>query len=126
MSTRDYQRARVYAWEREVGLVVDDADRLMTLRECEDLADAMLGRTCYVRDGRGRRRGATVGVRAISLPRWTRQPAYVAHEVAHLTTTDSHGPRFMRRYIDLLVEHLGLSRTQLEASAVDCGVEVAP
>ncbi|MDO8943285.1 MAG: hypothetical protein Q7U75_08885 [Desulfobacterales bacterium] len=127
---RDTQRSRLYAWERGLGL----HDEALTLDGCR----AVLGRvadgygwsTVHVKDGRGTRtayaRGSTV-----SLPVWARNHRVVLHEMAHVLMGygdhASHGPEFVRLYIDLLVRYHpeGPRASSLGPSARAAGLRVA-
>jgi hypothetical protein len=106
--------------------------KLLPLQACRDLtaevfahrlgADALPPR---VEDGRGRRHAA--GSRTvIKLPRWARTRPIVLHECAHGLATDGHGPDFVRAYVELLVEFMGLERAVLEDSLRADGVRVTP
>lgn len=82
----DYQRARVYNWERAEVFGRDDEN--IDLAACQALAERVFRAaelpTPAVGDGRGRR-GACFsnGEYAIKLPRWARTRPVVVHEAAH-------------------------------------------
>jgi hypothetical protein len=126
----DYQKARVYKWERES--VRHHEERLETVQEIE----AFVRMVCTkekrpiprVRDGRCRRTAASHGG-AISMPVWSRSKAIVLHELAHefvRRQAVAHGPMFVRVYMDLLVKYAGLSRAMLERTAREFGVDFDP
>lgn len=103
----DSQRQAVYDWERS--LPQWESHGSLTLDECKALvarvwADYLPSRAMPpVHDGRGRRKagGASWGV---FLPRWSRSPMVVLHEVAHaltMTSTDWHGPEFATTCLEL-------------------------
>lgn len=129
--SRDFQRSAVYAWERVAFPNIDAG--CMQLDACVELARMMYGAWVIVQDGRGRRRGcARLGRRlpTISMPRATRTPAYLAHEVAHLLVkkhnrgAPAHGGHFMGHYLTLVAEYLGYDRSVLVASAQAAGLRV--
>lgn len=127
----DFQRSRVYRWERECELTFDD-DEAMTLAECVAFvrevweAEGRQGPPPKVKDGRGRRRAASFGG-AIALPRWARHAGVVLHELAHeMCPGDKHGPVFVRTYIDLAVRHMGEDADLLEAAAKEARVAFVP
>ena len=70
-----------------------------------------------VKDGRGRRSACyMIEDHSVRFPQWSRQPAMVAHEVAHAIIEfrtrctqklSWHGPEFVRVYCELLVAFLG-------------------
>jgi hypothetical protein len=127
---RDFQRSRVYRWEAVH--VLPHERKLLSLQACRDLTAEVFARRLgddalppRVEDGRGRRHAA--GSRAvIKLPRWARTRPIVLHECAHGLAVDGHGPDFVRAYVELLVEFMGLERTVLEASLRADGVQVTP
>lgn len=131
---RDFQRAKVYRWERaHVHTMLRPSP--LPLAECSDLVREVfywyekplvtLGwAPPQVTDGRGRRHAC--GSRdVIKLPRWARQRTIVLHECAHGMASDGHGPEFMARYIELLEEFASMDVTELVASARLAGVRVA-
>jgi hypothetical protein len=127
--TRDFQRSRVYLWEREV---VGFDKNSLSMEECA----ALIARICkqfghrvpIIGDGRGRRHaGAEAGV--IYLPLWSRCPEIVAHEMAHVlverSVRDRHGPLFMRTFIEILARILKFDRSFLVRSAREWGLRIA-
>lgn len=127
----DFQRSKVYLWERECELTFDD-DEAMTLAECVAFVREVwtaAGRQDpppKVKDGRGRRRAASFGG-AVALPRWARHAGVVLHELAHeMCPGEKHGPVFVRVYIDLAVRHMGEDAGRLEAAAAEAGVKFVP
>lgn len=129
---RDFQRTKVYRWERAHVHNLLDAE-LLSLDECRTLVrQAFLWRERpavrsswsppQVTDGRGRRHAC--GSRAvIKLPRWSRHSTIVLHECAHGMAADSHGPEFVARYIELLVQFLKMDGHALHQSALAAGVK---
>jgi hypothetical protein len=134
---RDQQRSRVYAWERAVlGRPADSPS--LSLQECQALVDAW-GRdfdldAIRVTDGRGRRKACWSRTdRTIRLPRWSRVPWVIAHEIAHAWvdavfergTVAAHGPEFVSRFIEVLVQEIPETSPDLIASASEHGIMVA-
>lgn len=122
---RDYQRSRVYEWERqEFGW----DDEPLTLEQCAQLAKSILP-SVKVLDGRGRRNACAMPFDgSIKLPRWARRKWVVLHEVAHLVAHDVrlawHGREFMADYIALLADHYKRDKDALWQSAVSAGLRV--
>jgi len=131
---RDYQRARFYRWEQEH--VLRHHATPLSLAACRALVETAYRwlepeaarlpgwRPPLVGDGRGRRH-ACGSREVIKLPRWARTAPIVLHECAHGVTPDKHGPRFVRVYVDLLVQFLGLAPVPLLASLGEAGIDVA-
>jgi hypothetical protein len=118
---RDYQRKRLYDWERAEVLWRDE--ELLDLDICRYYANNVHPGVT-VRDGRGRRSAYAVGNWLIKLPRWSRTRPIILHECAHLKTRDHHGPMFVACFIHLLHLHLRMSETALRMSAIDSGLKV--
>ncbi len=131
---RDFQRGRVYRWE---GLhVMPDDRQVLSLDDCARLVEAAYrwaeaetaGQPGWsppaVTDGRGRRH-ACGSRQAIKLPRWARTRPVVLHECAHGMADDQHGPRFVARYVELLVRFLGFDRRALLASLAQHRIRIA-
>lgn len=131
---RDQQRARLYRWEAAHVFPLDREP--LELAACAALvervfrwsdgaaADLPGWRPPRVEDGRGRRHAC--GSRAaIKLPRWARTRPVVLHECAHGLTDDLHGPRFVARYVELLVTFLGFDRDALLTSLARHRLRVA-
>jgi hypothetical protein len=134
---RDFQRSRLYAWERSLSIwwpAADDATpRTMTLAECSRLVERATRRygvaTPPIADGRGTRFAKGSSWR-ISLPTWARNLAVVLHETAHCIDAardvdDRHGPVFVRLYIQLLATYAGQNEAMLVKSARAAGLKVA-
>lgn len=88
-----------------------DADGwpILTLEECRELAERAVGRPVYVRDGRGTRVARAWRLTStINLPRWSRRGWLVLHEAAHLVSRGRHGPEFVRAYLRLVREQMGV------------------
>lgn len=67
---------------------------------------------------------AFAGSHRITLPRWTRGPWMVLHELAHLLVNNhSHGPRFVGALMGLVCRHLEYDATDLMQLADECGVK---
>lgn len=143
---RDFQRSRLYAWERQVSkrLAIDMFAEQLTLDEARSFVERVWReeRTRYghanreappVKDGRGRRK-AGGSLRAITLPRWSRNPWVVLHEMAHAVTQSEtlgehppggwHGEHFLGCLIGLACRHMGLPREILLGSALEAGLRV--
>ncbi|MEZ5825290.1 MAG: hypothetical protein R3C97_11295 [Geminicoccaceae bacterium] len=131
---RDFQRSRVYGWERR--FVLPLACDPLSLDGCRELVrDVYLqseADRCHrhdwqppdVTDGRGRRH-ACGSREVIKLPRWARTRAVVLHECAHGLAADAHGPQFVRVYTGLLESFAGFERAYLERTLRECGVRMA-
>jgi len=125
---KDFQRSRVYAWERQE---FEWDDSMMTLEQCQRLVDEINNRFCIggllVTDGRRCRNAlACYSSSKIKLPKWARRKWVVLHEVSHfLAIGNKHGPDFVARYLDLLASYYKRDRDVLKASAIDSGVAVA-
>ena len=135
MKDRDFQRSRVYAWERAA---CGDAlwSGTMTVQECEEMV-RRVWQTERGRYGLARRpppqvvagRGARGSVRRIALGHWARNPWVVLHELAHglcdrVEPRGAHGPRFVGILIGLLCRHLSRDRDELLPLAYECGLHV--
>lgn len=125
---KDKQRQRVYNWEEsQWWWKLSEKDMMMdTVKEVEDYVRFLLdGRGLEVTPGYGRRRGGAFGYQ-IRMPKFTRHPAYICHEVAHCEAgVSGHGAQFMKTYIRLLTKAgLGLENAT-RMSAIDCGIEVS-
>ena len=130
---RDVQRRRLYRWERQWWPA--EPRPVLSLEACQALvADIwqteMAGRPGWrrppeVRDGR-RRRSACANRYWIKLPRWSRFPHLIVHELAHSLFLESerHGPVFVGRVLHLLARYCGLDHDQLWHSAVNAGLKV--
>ena len=131
---RDTQRRRVYGWENEHVLPLDR--RIMSIGACvrlveeayrwaeADLAAKPGWRPPEVTDGRGRRH-ACGSRQVIKLPRWARTRPVVLHECAHGLADDRHGPRFVARYVELLVRFMELDREMLLATLARHRIAIA-
>jgi hypothetical protein len=83
---RDFQRSKVYSWERAV---FGRPTEKLTLEQCAELAKKLCGFKVTVKDGRGRRKAcAYYETRTIALPKWARCEWVVIHECAQ----PAHGP----------------------------------
>ena len=139
---RDSQRSKVYQWEKNN--VPNLYDIEFTLHDCKQLAYKAIWwwlrvPTGYVgtfmpiiKDGRGTRK-AKGGRKQISLPPWSRTYGVVLHETAHCIIRrmgqhqedGSHGPVFMRIYIELLTHFRKIDKSKLLKSAKADKIKVA-
>ena len=121
---RDFQRSKVYAAERKMKTWYNDAviSQLPTVEwntfliYVRDITmtswwKSRFGRDYYhivVRDGRAQRR-ATGGFGSIDMPRWSRSPIIICHELAHAVGNwgDKHGPEFCERFLWIVYNQLG-------------------
>jgi hypothetical protein len=131
-ANRDYQRSRVYAWENEhfgnqplldLDTIKDIVQSVWKDRYGSSVTPPSVG------DGRRARR-AKGGRSRVSFPRWSRQHWIVLHELAHSMcaydrTCDHHGPKFVCRYIDLLVQYLNQSEGVLCRELADKRIDIA-
>ncbi len=124
MALRDNQRSRVYRAEETVDWEALGAGAMLDLEACRRLAREISSSSWWraafpgatvevpVRDGRGRRR-AGAGPGYITLPRWSRRPWILCHELAHIAVTpllpqiEPHGREFCRAYLDLVGRQWG-------------------
>jgi hypothetical protein len=121
--TRDFQRQKVYNWEK---LEYGWDDTMLTLEECQEYTNTLI-RNVTVTDGRGRRTPcAKYQSRTIALPKFARKKWIVLHEVAHFLGRDKHGPQFLDEYIKLLAREYGRSIQSLRDSATDYGLKLGP
>lgn len=141
---RDFQRSAVYAWEtRLFGAPKASHEPSLTLPACRRLlARAWRGYVSQARnwgshearqmpptvtDGRGRRRPCFNSEDpfhgpCIKLPCHARRASQVLHETAHAIIwarglegkVASHGPEFVRLYMELLVHYGGFDPTYLK------------
>ena len=126
---RDFQRSKVYAWEKEALNLFDPAQwPEITLDECKALIQKVFAAKGLippaVKDGRGSSK-ARGGPDRINLPKWARTKVIVLHECAHgINIKDAHGPAWVKEYIDLLGQYADVKVGQLYASALDMNVKV--
>lgn len=132
---RDYQRAKLYRWERDH--VFPKLPQTLSLDACETLVlkayrwwerpSGLNWRWSppLVTDGRGRRH-ACGSREIIKLPRWARTVPVVLHECAHGMSDDKHGPAFVRVYIELLGEFTELPMAELKSSLARARIDMAP
>ncbi|GAB0119795.1 hypothetical protein [Acidisoma sp. 7E03] len=132
---RDYQRSRVYAWER-AALVPHDPTTIAR-SQAQAMVNAIwadLGRSYPPKVRPLSWHAATLLGRAdrltIELP--PRCPSWcLLHELAHTMTStleddsDGHGPNFMAAYITLLTRYLRLDAAALRRRAAEAGIDVA-
>lgn len=138
----DKQRARVYRWEARVTKGANYAGTLATLDEVRDFMQPIwraergrYGRANQpppaLRDGRGARI-ARGGAGFLKLPKWSRNPWVILHEMAHElvgggtgwhSKGGAHGERFVGCLIGMAARHLGYEASDLMAAADECGVK---
>lgn len=116
MPPRDNQRHKVYmsetiALRHEPKMSLDEIEAMVRRIESTTLWSTLTdGRTwpVQVKDGRGRRRAGGSG-KFITLPRWSRTPSIVLHELAHTAARRRwgtpniapHGPEWTGTAIEL-------------------------
>lgn len=134
MTTRDRQRARVYAWEDRVIAPRDPS--LIPFSAAQGMVDAIWAELGLSWPPRVEALPAQATTRMADATRLTlrlpaRTPSWcLLHELAHaLTTThdgasDGHGARFVGVYAGLLARYLRLERDWLLASLSEAGVAV--
>lgn len=138
--TRDYQRQKVYDAERNTSLFTYHADKEgMPTADWQYLQQYVLEltqeawfqarfpmQTIRVHDGRRARR-ARGGWGAIWMPKWSRSPLLILHEIAHAvgrSADDQHGPKYCGHYLYLVYHKLGeKSYHELRASFISHGVD---
>ena len=124
---RDFQRSRVYKWERQE---FDWDTDMLSLCECQRIINAEAGwLEIEVSDGRGCRKAlAKLSRNQIGLPKWARKRWVVLHEIAHFLAHDTrwaaHGNQFMQEYLSLLSKHYKRDFNSLRNSAADFGLRV--
>ena len=137
--SRDSQRARVYRAERVIHSTEAEPRYTMTktrayVRRVEKSAlwaEMRRYRAAVdIGDGRGRSNAAAfAGLNYITLPIWSRQPAVILHELAHLTvstTAAGHGPEFAQAHLKLVSRFMGApAAKRLRDSYRANGVKVA-
>lgn len=115
---RDTQQEKLYRAERESGI---RAEPWRTMSETQAYIDSVT-KTAYWRklggvrvqanDGRAHRHACAYDVTLISLPRWSRQPIVILHELAHTIVlldpkqTD-HGRKFAKVFLGLVRRFMG-------------------
>lgn len=124
---RDFQRSRVYKWERQE---FDWDTDMLTLSECQRIINQEAGWLgIEAVDGRGCRKAlAKISRQQIGLPKWARKRWVVLHEIAHFLAHDTrwaaHGNQFMQEYVQLLSKHYKRDFDTLRDSATDFGLRV--
>jgi putative metallohydrolase (TIGR04338 family) len=133
---RDFQRTKVYRAEKKHSKSPDvfwhdadtwdgfraDSNGAMSFEETKTYVDKIarsrywrrtlgMPRGIAVRDGRGRRNAGAFGSAIIKLPRWSRHPLVILHEMAHCATdksdTSAHGATFCRNFLGLVKRFMG-------------------
>lgn len=99
-NVRDMQRSKLYKAEQAWRAAIGDKQfptKLAAWAFIERVERSKWFRRTYgvrkfnVHDGRGRTSAAAWGSRNITLPRWSRTPAVILHEIAHCVTNTEHG-----------------------------------
>jgi hypothetical protein len=133
---RDYQRGRVYAWERVA--VAPHGESVVAFAAAQGMVDAIWAESGLRYPPKvehlprqSRRVLASATRLVLCLPRAV--PCWcLLHELAHAMAathdgySDQHGPRFMGLYLRLLVRYLRLPEATLLASARTAGIDVDP
>lgn len=140
MKVRDYQRQKVYDAEQAVSVATNNAvaDGLPTAKwdylqkYVKDMTETVWfqarwkGQKIRVKDGRMCRR-AIGGWGQIQMPKWSRSPLIILHEVAHAVgnwTGDKHGPNYCGHYLYLVYHQLGVKiYHELRTSFLRLGVD---
>jgi len=139
---RDYQRARVYKWERQCIHSLCNDDPEMSLEDCRVYVREIWKHETYdrprhvganppiVTDGRGRRSACAHRYR-IWLPRFARRKDMLLHEIGHSLNNridDGHGPNFVRIIYGLYYRHLDKSpqamQRELAHFKIDMGYKI--
>ena len=127
---RDYQRERVYRWERrECRQCWRRAGDFLTIAECAELVQSLTGLSnVEIKPGRKHsgRAWAQKWGNTVCLPPMMRTTAIVCHEAAHLRSCDRHGPAFMRVYSRFLDLAGLVPESEAAESARAAGIDVAP
>jgi len=131
---RDFQRSKVYLWEKKV--LWDDPHnwKLDTLDECRILVEKIWLREGIHKpypklgDGRGRRSAASFGGE-IRIPKYFRNAVVICHEISHEMLHDcvprvKHTEDFVSTYISVLHNNLGISKDALIETAMDFKVKM--
>lgn len=132
---RDYQKSKVYAFDREAeyeeyGSVFPqysyDECVAFVKRVLDDYNEPMV----KVKDGR-RTRIARGGKDLVNLPRWSRNPVIMLHELAHVLTIRwlgdnqiAHGPEYVGIYVTLLQKYTKLSEAWLYTEIGKRGITI--
>jgi len=137
---RDYQRQKVYDAERTTSMFCFNAEseKLPTAdwktlqKYVKNITETMWFQsrfrfqTIQVNDGRACSR-ASGGYGTIKMPKWSRCPLVILHEIAHAVgswASDKHGPNYCGHYLYLVYHALGeKSYQELRASFLRYGVD---
>ena len=131
---RDFQRSRVYKWERREHLTAHSSgEPEMTLEECEVLVAKHWRHyrsefeSPHIKPGRGCR-DAHGSFMELVLPKWARRRVTVPHELAHAiaTTRAQHGGAWVRVFFELLEVEGIRSFSDLATSARAAKIKIAP
>lgn len=135
MRPRDNQRSKVYKWESDFLEKDCICNATLTLEQCSDIISKVWMEQKVrkvsvppplLKDGRGRRRGSG-SVHAIKLPVFARRLYYLLHEISHALTPTryaSHGPEYLRIYIELLSWYCDIPKSDLLRSAKEMKLKV--
>jgi hypothetical protein len=128
---RDFQKSKVYRWEKQTLWYDAHNWRLDTLDECHLLVEKIWLREGLRKphpklgDGRGRRTAVSLGGE-IKLPRYFRNAVVICHEIAHemLPKGTGHTEDFVSTFINVLHNNLDLPKDELVTSALDFRIKM--
>lgn len=125
---RDSQRQAVYHWERKVGRVYNLDRQKLTLDESKLYAGYIWNKyvsphrgPITVKDGRGRKAACYELFNTIKLPRWSRYPQVIIHEIGHGIIPNNfaaHGREFSKWVYEVWCRELKLPRNTVRMFAV--------
>jgi len=133
---RDFQRSRVYRWEKEVLWNHPNNWGLDTIQECHVLVEKIwlkerskfftkITPVPKLGDGRGRRSAVSLGGE-IRLPRFARTAVIICHEVAHelLPRGVGHTEDWVSTFINLLNTNLNISKDAMINTTMDFKIKI--
>lgn len=133
---RDFQKSKVYAWERKV-VGSWDTSPYMSVAEIEDLVSFVWAGEGFnhppkVVEPRDNKRCATGGRLEVQFPAGMRKRWVVLHELSHSISRiggeeicDGHGPKFVKIYTKLLVKYLYMDQLILNYTLNEAEIKVA-
>jgi len=113
---RDFQRSKVYESEkvlkRHIKVRFKNMETIINWTN-ENVLPYMKEKygveEIVIKDGRGRRSACSLHDRTtLKMPKWSRKDYVLLHEIAHIPTTDSHGPVFCALYLELVEKFIGV------------------
>jgi hypothetical protein len=135
LNSVDPQKERVYCWGEYLHDQADIVEDSLTLDQCRYMIEQFCLRHAIfppsVHDGRGKSFAQSTITR-IDLPRIYREPLSVIHEACHVLVSYNypqayhHGSYFVRYMIMNVGPHIGMSKVDLENSAKEFGLDIAP